>query len=668
MATNQLSKDLGQCRKLSLETLRRFSVSNVEDGWQWPTIGKQGGRALRWKSYYSTREDAPEQYQEHWAKYRWKPSKPGEGFEYFSVGGLVGSIAADGGTLYLVGGEVDVMTMYEVELPNTTCFFGEGNAPSALAADLQAWGVTHVCMYPDRDLAGLNSAIKVRDMLQGSGIKVEVKCLPFEYRDKHGQDMSDYWQGWDGSKAAFRLSLLDLPDWPLPEPQELPVQKELKAREDAEDLPEKFKADVLAALGGQPKFNSEGWTLRNVKCPFHDDQTASASWNAAGFLYCHGPCAQTYNGKTVGECLNILLADYYDQPKNASKSLIKGVNSNGIQNSGEIPQAVVFVNRKDAAREYLQTIRPEYAPTTPPIQNPIKSLHHLGGMCRIMEAGKFWLIIGGSGTGKTNYIESLLIEPLLQDGYGLISAGGEWKPKEVIGRSAQRAGGITRTDYLLNQFYKSQVAKGVPAEKLITDGAIIQKDIQTTENIVNSQMEWAGEQWMIPSSAMSLITMVENVRRKVLDAKHPIRLLVIDYLQMYLHNAHMPFMEQLWYLKNNLEPSYDFPGLIIIGASQATKESAKLLRTKGKDLDSADAQEIREDPTNLVTTLQPEFLRVGGLKTSPIIGYKPYGWVRITKSSEGKPGKVCLGMELGQLRWIDCIVDPEAENEGEMPF
>jgi KaiC/GvpD/RAD55 family RecA-like ATPase len=663
MAT--LSKDLSQSRKLSLETLKRFSVSNVEDGWQWPTIGKQGGRALRWKSYYSQREDAPAQYQEHWAKYRWKPSKPGEGFEYFSVGGLVGSIAADGGTLYLVGGEVDVMTMFETELPNSTCFFGEGNAPASLVADLQAWGVMYVFMFPDRDLAGLNSAIKVRDMLRGSDIKLVVKCLPFEYQEKHGQDVSDYWQGYEGSKASFRLCLLELPIWPLPEPQELPVQKELKAAEDSDDLPDKFKADVLAALGGKPQFNSEGWTRKNVKCPFHNDTTASASWNEAGYLYCHGPCAQTYNGKTVGERLNIRLADYYEMPAKTAK---KAVNSNGAavgENKGE---AVVFVNRKDAAREYLQTIRPEYAPTTPPIQNPIKSLHHLGGMCRMLEAGKFWMIVGGSGTGKTNYVESLVVEPLLQDGHSMITAGGEWKPKEVIGRSAQRAGGITRTDYLLNQFYKHQVAKGVPAEKLITDGVITQEDMQRTENIVNSQMEWAGEQDMIPSSAMSLITMVENVRRKVLESKYAIRLLVIDYLQMYLHNAHMPFMEQLWYLKNNLEPSYDFPGLIIIGASQVTKASAKLLRTKGKDLDSADAQEIREDPANLVTTLQPEFLRVGGLKTSPIIGYKPYGWARSTKNSEGKPGNVCLGMELGQLRWIDCIVDPEAENEEEMPF
>lgn len=666
MPINLLNKDLGQLRKLSTDTLQHFGIANAEDGWIWPTVGLNGGRALRWKSYYRRQEDVPEAERGQWAKYRWKPKKPDAGFEYYSPGGLRQAIAEDGGTLHIVGGEVDVHTMYEAGLPNTTCFFGEGNVPKTLAADLRAWGVTHVWVYPDRDSGGLNAAIKIRDLLRDSGIKLYVKQLPFEFQPKRGQDVSDLWLAWTGSKAGFRLHLLDIPDWPLPDPQEARSSRALTPTDimGSEELPEVYKAACLKLLNGQAEFGSDGFTRKNVKCPFHDDQTASASWHAAGFLYCHTE-GKSYNGKTVGEHFNLRLADYYPNPSTPARQ--NGSTPNGAGRDTPQPLADLFVSRRQATRDYLQTLQPEYVTKHPPVLNPITSLHPLGGMARVLEPGKFWIVVGGSGTGKTNYLESLIIEPLLRDGINLITAGGEWKPVEVVGRSAQRHGGMSRNTYALHQLYKYQQQRGVPQAQWVMDGNVSQEDLRYTETIAHSQLSWAGEQWMIPSSALGIVDMVAVIRRKVLEAAAPIRLLVIDYLQMYLHNLQMPFMEQLWYLKNHLEPASDFPGLILIGASQITKESAKLMRVKDKTLDSADAQEIREDPANLVITLKPGFKRLNN-KEKTIVGYEPWGDCRVVKNSEGKPGLVKLGMELNHLRWLDTIVDPEADAAEVHPF
>lgn len=703
----QLSKDLGQLSKRGIRpsTLAKYDLTESEGlygaakqcaGLRFFTIDTNGRKALRWRVNDDQKDKYPERFQ--WATVKTK-TKEGKPFEnpyvvfgkldshlFYSFGGLSTAIPEDG-TLYWDEGEVDVWTDHSalVDDPekavNAIHWYGRLDQLPEAITFLQGLGVKKIIQFPDADAHGFQHAFHVMTACKGVGMPYEAYRLPGKFGT--GYDKNDLYKycGYDGEK--YKIALAECQ--PIPESElmlwghdsptgERMAHEGTLSNEWWQKTRQEWVKKLIELLGKADK-RSAGNDYWHCPLPHHDDKHPSfriADERVPDFPWPVCTCGIQHHKdawEQIGQVKGLTFEQFYT-PLLPTKPDKKSGNSNGASPSGQnVPLEDIFVDMDDAAREFLQTIQPGYVPTTsPPIQNPIKSLHSLGGMARIMEAGKFWIIVGGSGTGKTNYLESLVIEPLLMDGYGLITAGGEWKPKEVIARRAHRHGGVSRTDYLVNQLLRDQKARNVPQEKQASDGEISAEDFKRTENIVNATREWPGKHIAIPKSAIGIVAMVDAVRRKVLDSKFPIRILIIDYLQMYLHNLHMPFMEQLWYLKNNLEPSSDFPGMVIIGASQVTKQAAKALRSKNKDLDSADIQEIREDPANLVTTLQPEFLRVGGLKTSPIIGYKPYGWVRSSKNSEGRPGSVCMGMDLGQLRWIDCIVDPEAENEGEMPF
>lgn len=305
--------DFAKERGITPATLELFNFRQNGSGWLWDTKRLHGGTATRWKSFYSIRDDAPAEEQEHWKKYKWEPEKP-EDAKYFYPPNLSLKAAVDeqDGVVWVVGGEVAAMSMLDSGYRNVISFFGDSNVPHTLVEDLRKCNVTTVRMIPDRDESGLRCAITVRDELKDSGINLVVYQLPYPLEPKHGKDINDYWLDLDTDNVKFhdRLDLLN--NWALPAPQPKPVfNYDLSTFADS-DLPPQFISDIEQALEVYPIFNSDGWSRRNVCCPFHDDTHASATWNHnKSFLWCHGGCDKTYLAKEVGELFGFKLADYY---------------------------------------------------------------------------------------------------------------------------------------------------------------------------------------------------------------------------------------------------------------------------------------------------------------------------------------------------------------------
>src|SRR3972149_10628805 len=77
-----ITPDLGKERGLSTETLALFDVRVNGAGWLWDTKTRDGKNAGRWKSFFSTKDQAPEGEQTTGKKYRWYPERP-IGADYF---------------------------------------------------------------------------------------------------------------------------------------------------------------------------------------------------------------------------------------------------------------------------------------------------------------------------------------------------------------------------------------------------------------------------------------------------------------------------------------------------------------------------------------------------------------------------------------------------------
>lgn len=68
---------------------------------------------------------------------------------------------------------------------------------------------------------------------------------------------------------------------------------------------------------------------------------------------------------------------------------------------------------------------------------PLIALRKFGGFAEMCETGKITLIAGGSGTGKTQFLETIN-DKLNRDGISGLWFGAEWRPDEMLWRRIQR--------------------------------------------------------------------------------------------------------------------------------------------------------------------------------------------------------------------------------------
>ena len=104
-------------------------------------------------------------------KVRWQftGQKTDEPFHYIgTLDESKGAIAADGGNLYIVEGEVDVWSLQAMGLPNTVGIYGISNIPQDIASLFNELGVTKFVYFADNDKAGARGASNLRTPLHES--------------------------------------------------------------------------------------------------------------------------------------------------------------------------------------------------------------------------------------------------------------------------------------------------------------------------------------------------------------------------------------------------------------------------------------------------------------------------------------------------------------------
>ena len=319
--------DLGVLRGLSSATMALCNVQACRAneayglGWLWDTYTLEGVKAQRWKSAYSLKPEGAT----NWAKYRWFPTKPEGNASYFDPDGkLRAAVKESYGYLFIVGGEIAAMSMFDAGFRNTTCFFGDESIPrETLYADLKRLGVDGVMMIPDRDLPGQKCASTVRDLLMHDlDFEFTVKALPYNLEEKHGKDVNDWWLDLKQNREALRDGVDSLATWKLPEPKPVVIEfPTINHNHDA--LPPRFVEAVLRDVESRAtpnkafRYDSDGWSS-NYRCPFHDDQEASAGFNKESMSFKCFVCGSK-SAKQYGEGVGIRLKDYFDDPVPTAK-------------------------------------------------------------------------------------------------------------------------------------------------------------------------------------------------------------------------------------------------------------------------------------------------------------------------------------------------------------
>jgi hypothetical protein len=292
--------DLAVERGLSAETLSMFNLRCNGTGWLYDTKCMDGSIATRRKSFWSTAEQAPEDERPNWKKYSWYPEKKATArYFYPPAKSLLKAVDDAWGTLWIVGGDIAHMSLIEAGILNSISCFGD-HLPDEFMDDLKSWKITSIRLIPDRDTSSEKWAITIRDRIINSleAISLHIHALPYELLPKHGKDVNDYWRELGCNKAEFIDKLLALPEWILPQPivlsHDLPDTSNISNSE----LPTDFIRDIERSLGIQSSFRHDGWSMKNVRCPFHQDDHESANWNhEKAILKCFAASCSPPNGR-----------------------------------------------------------------------------------------------------------------------------------------------------------------------------------------------------------------------------------------------------------------------------------------------------------------------------------------------------------------------------------
>ena len=241
------------------------------------------------------------------SKVRWQYAgqKTDEPFHYIgTLDESKGAIAADGGNLYIVEGEVDVWSLHTKGIRNVIGIYGISTIPKDIATIVNELGVTRCIYCVDNDKAGERGASNLRTLLHDSGWKGEQ-----EYRKFAGPGIPDKGDANDLLRHHFpdmsgaRAALDALPKF-SPGIEQRPVRKPSTKIDHDQQGWDAVKEAVRISLG-VTRFKSNGFS-KNIRCPnpLHEDKTPSAAWHKSGYCTCHA-CAESFNAKQVAEWLGI---------------------------------------------------------------------------------------------------------------------------------------------------------------------------------------------------------------------------------------------------------------------------------------------------------------------------------------------------------------------------
>lgn len=486
-----------------------------QGGWLYPVFDEIGKAiTTRFKNFDSSTKSY---------KYSWPDGQP-DGCVYYLLPGSVEAMHK-AGVAIIASGEPDALAYYSAGAKNVFCWFGETRTPATLAADLKSFGVTGVEFAPDRDDAGTRWAQSIVNALDGSGIHTRIYELIAPMGSKF--DINRLWIDckfdadtfWD--VVACQCKELSL------EP-DLKVDKRLPMIRPTEstDFPPEYYEAIARALGVQ-KYKTNGYS-DPVKCPFHDDEHASAGWHATKHILkcmvCHGDKDWAL-AKEVAEQFNIHLEDFTTHKPPVVKQTAPRQEPAGKPK---------LVYSWDEATDKLLAQLDGDVPVHEPLPMPFKAIANLGGFAKRMGPGKLIAIVGDSGMGKTSLIETI-VDFWRKAGFHGVMWGPEWQYSEYVQRAIQRQGGPTYEQMEDHKSYLSEMKRNVP--EIHRTGTLLSTFQREQIQNIAAQMKtkWIGKLSFIEKMSLPIEAVIANMSLTVdayIAGGKRIAFAVLDYAQL----------------------------------------------------------------------------------------------------------------------------------------
>jgi hypothetical protein len=265
-------------RRITPQVMTVFDIQPFNNGWKYPT--PSGG--YRWKNANSKADP----------KYKWLDGKP-ETDNFYHAQDIAHAIHNAGGACWFVSGEADVWAMQSAGITHVMSGYTESHVSLELPEYLESMGVTVLYIAPDLDPTGERWARLIAQTLQESSIELDARQLPSELGE-HG-DIGKAWAGYT-KRQPFERWLLGLSRFiPKPEPKPEPVTIPPAGLSSVPLGYREMIADILQATA----YQGDGFTKKNVTCPFHKDEHPSASLHHEKGLYCHA-CGRWYSWNQTG--------------------------------------------------------------------------------------------------------------------------------------------------------------------------------------------------------------------------------------------------------------------------------------------------------------------------------------------------------------------------------
>lgn len=600
------------------------------DGWAYPMYSLEESPVLlpnhqpvrRWKCM----TPKPKEKDKVWFKYTYIPKDSQDIYTqhyYYVLPGLRHAIGQDGGTLYLTSGEPDTLVFRAAGSENTANLYGEDHFPVTFKEDLLALGVQRLVTFHDLDAPGEKWADRIASYLSESGIEVFQYNLPAELGE-HG-DINKLWQKVSFDREKFWDILANLPEY-TPKSLEA-VQTGQDKREFTDADKERFQPycdEIVRRLGVDLATEKASGFCRNVKCPFHADDSASAAWNVKSMLLKCFTCQRVYKAVEVADRLGV------------SKDLI--IPEDRPERKPEVKEKTVVREKVDHQEKVLATIGLPPTGMPKPIPNPLRSMWRYEGAARSLPGGLLMSIVARSSGRKTGLLLTYLASCMMT-GADVALYSPEWTEREIWRWIISQSNGPTFSDFMANDAWLVEEANEVPLADRVGRKFNVQQ-LSMLQSTVARIQTWPGKLHYIKPTIYSneltaagvrkirrittelVLDEIELKRKELADQGRQLRVLGIDYLQLLARDNTGSEADEVAMMMKAYTDEHRFVTII---PSQVTKELARSKDT----LDMYSMLGARPNAFQFILTINP---------TDRVPTYK--GWItadiNIAKNSRGK--------------------------------
>lgn len=335
------------------------------------------------------------------------------------------SVRLENDTLVVAEGDKDYWTLVQNGILNSGALLSTGVNLDNLVSTLKKLGAHTLVHIMDNDTPGLLAAQRIKNRLAQHNIRYVPKVVPRYTNQIRCKDLHDMWMALDHDNDFFMQSYKNL------QVAKLPTEAQIDYAKDNDIFNPKIYEDIDNILNNKYK-RGTAWA-EPVACPVvnheHDDTDPAFLWNRESKIgYCF-KCGQTYLTKEVASALNLNYRDYINNghqndpipsidvpitpPPLPEQTNSENLVTPALQLADSIlsrihqitayegmPEDRYMVWLDDALEDYTKRLHGLALPEYPPMMNPIRSLHHLGGLAHVIKRPAMVGILGASGGMK----------------------------------------------------------------------------------------------------------------------------------------------------------------------------------------------------------------------------------------------------------------------------